>query len=98
MCRFPHAVNSYNAAMLDAKAQLDLQYHEMRWRLLSLAADFDRLQRAAGGEAILKDDRRIIALRKCLDVLQSPEEGRAERVQMTLSDMTPDPRKEASPR
>lgn len=81
--------------MLDAKSLLDRQYHEMRGRILSLAADFDRLQRAAGGESVLKNDLRISALRKCLDELGSADVNRAERVQMILSDRSPDPRKEA---
>jgi hypothetical protein len=80
--------------MLDAKALLDRQYHEMRWRILSLAADLDRLQRAAGGDAVLRNDRRIANLQKCIDELRSPDPDRAERVQMILNDRTPDPRKE----
>lgn len=81
--------------MLDAKALLDRQYHEMRWRILSLAADFDRLQRAAGGDGLLEKDPRIAGLRTCIQTLQSSDSGRAERVQMVLSDRTPDPRKDA---
>lgn len=81
--------------MLDAKTLLDRQYHEMRWRILSLAADFDRLQRAAGGDALLKSDSRVANLQDCLEELRSPEQNRAERVQMILSDRSPDPRKES---
>lgn len=84
--------------MLDAKALLDRQYHEMRWRILSLAADLDRLQRAAGGEAVLKNDLRIGALRKCLDELSSADVDRAERVQMILSDKSANPRSEDATR
>ena len=80
--------------MLDAKHVLERQYHELRWRILSLAADFDRLQRAAGGDAFLRSDPRIANLQDCLEELRSPEQNRAERVQMILSDRTPDPRKE----
>lgn len=80
--------------MLDAKALLDRQYHEMRWRILSLAADLDRIQRAVAGESVLQTDPRIAALRKCIDELHSPNIDRAERVQMILSDRSPDPRSE----
>jgi hypothetical protein len=80
--------------MLDAKTLLERQYHEMRWRILSLAADLDRLQRAAGGEALLRNDLRIANLQKCIEELRSGDLDRAERVQMHLSDRTPDPRKE----
>lgn len=78
--------------MLDARTQLDRQYHEMRWRILSLAADLDRLQRMAGGDALLKSDGRLQRLRACIAELQSAEANRAERVQMILSDTSPDPR------
>ncbi len=81
--------------MLDAKTLLDRQYHEMRWRILSLAADLDRIQRAAGGESVLKSDLRLAALRMCVDELHSGDVDRAERVQMILSDRTPDPRSES---
>lgn len=81
--------------MLDAKALLERQYHEMRWRILSLAADFDRLQRADGGASILIDDTRIRSLRQCIVELQSDTVGRAERVQTILSDHSPDPRETA---
>ena len=40
--------------MPDAKDLLDQQFLEMRWRTLSLAADFDRIGR--GGAEILKND------------------------------------------
>lgn len=76
-------------AMPDAKTQLDRQYLTMRERILSLAADFDRLQRLEGGEAMLADDARIARLRACLDDLRAAEPNRAERVQMTLSDRSP---------
>jgi hypothetical protein len=79
--------------MLDARTQLDRQYHEMRWRILSLAADLDRLERLEGGEALVADDARLARLRTCMQELLSTETGRADRVQMILSDRTPDPRK-----
>ena len=78
--------------MPDARTQLDRQYLTMRERVLSLAADFDRLQRLDGGDALLADDVRIARLRACLAALRADEADRAERVQMTLSDHSPDPR------
>jgi len=70
----------------DAQRVLDGLYPEMRWRVLSLAADFDRLQRATGGEPLLRNDPRIADLRHCIRLLLADEPGRAERVQMILSD------------
>ena len=80
--------------MPDAREQLDRQYHEMRWRILSLAADFDRLQRLPGGDAILSDGR-IANLLKCISELSSSHVNRAERVQLILSDTSPPPQKDA---
>ncbi len=77
--------------MLNAQDTLNLQYHEMRWRVLSLAADLDRIQRAEGGAALLSADERLMSLRSCVEQLLSGQVGRAERVQMILSDMTPPP-------
>ncbi len=81
--------------MTDAKSILDHQYLEMRWRALSLAADLDRIQRAAGGQAVLDDDPRLLNLRRTFAVLCETDlekPSRAEQVQMILSDMTPPPK------
>lgn len=67
------------------------QYHDMRWHILSLAADFDRIQRARGGVAALASDPRVAELRECLREVLSDELERAERVQLRLSDQTPPP-------
>jgi hypothetical protein len=77
--------------MPDAKQLLDRQFLEMRWRCLSLAADLDRIQRAAGGPEILRDDSRLKNLRCAIDILKEQNIGRAERLQMLLSDQTPPP-------
>ena len=77
--------------MMTAEQTLNQYYNEMRWRILSLAADFDRVQRAAGGTEAIGQDARIKALRACVEQVLSSEAGRAERVQMLLSDMTPPP-------
>jgi hypothetical protein len=73
---------------------LDAYYFEMRWRVLSLAADLDRVERAAGGPAVLAADPHIAKLREAFGVLLSGTDAtRAERVQMIFSDKTPGPTK-----
>ena len=80
--------------MADAKDLLDQQFLEMRWRTLSLAADLDRVQRSAGGAGTLRDDVRLLKLRRAFEVLMAAETepNRAEQVQMIFSDMTPPPK------
>ena len=75
----------------DAKQLLDQYFLEMRWRCLSLAADLDRLQRAAGGADLLKSDPRLANLRKAIAVLLESNVDRAERVQTIFTDHTPPP-------
>ena len=75
----------------DAQQILDRQFLEMRWRCLSLAADLDRVQRAAGGSDLIKTDARLRTLHQAIELLNYPEPGRAERVQMLFSDVTPAP-------
>src|SRR5687768_2384711 len=92
--------------MPDAPSVLEQQFLEMRWRTLSLAADLDRIDRAAGGRQLLSTDPRLHQLREALKILlqNEPERAapdrrdpdrrgpdRAERVQMIFSDMTPPP-------
>ena len=62
------------------------QYLGMRSRILTLAADLDRIQRSQDGANTLAADERLKALRACIEQLLSDEVGRAERVQMILSD------------
>ena len=75
--------------MADAQTTLDQYFFEMRWRCLSLAADLDRVERAAGGAALLGSDPRAIKLREALGVLLTNGTDRAHRVQMVFSDKTP---------
>ena len=79
--------------MNDAKATLDRYYLEMRWRCLSLAADFDRVERLTGGAALLENDPRIQKLRDALALLAKPGSTRAEQVQTIFSDKTPPPQR-----
>ena len=77
--------------MRDAKTTLDATFPEMRWRALSLAADLDRIERAAGGKQLLASDPRLAKLREALRIITGNEPGRAEKLQMIFSDMTPPP-------
>lgn len=81
--------------MRDAKQTLDATFAEMRWRCLSLAADLDRVQRAAGGNDVLRSDPRLKTLSQALQSLTQETPGRAERVQMLFSDQSPPPRRES---
>jgi len=78
--------------MRDAQETLDSYFFEMRWRTLSLAADLDRIERAAGGDAKLSSDPRVAKLREAFNVLLQGKENRAEQVQMIFSDKTPGPK------
>jgi hypothetical protein len=84
--------SGYNSYMPDSKDVLEQQFLEMRWRTLSLAADLDRIGRGDGGARTLKEDARLLKLRRALEVLMSEGVDRAERVQMIFSDMTPPPK------
>jgi hypothetical protein len=78
--------------MPDAKEMLERYFLEMRWRCLSLAADLDRIERAAGGAAVLQSDPRLAKLKEAIGVLTHPGPNRAEQVQTIFSDKTPPPR------
>jgi hypothetical protein len=78
--------------MPDAKETLERYFLEMRWRCLSLAADLDRIERAAGGAAVLQSDPRLIKLKEAIGVLSRNGPNRAEQVQTIFSDKTPPPR------
>src|SRR5690348_18450141 len=77
--------------MKSAQDVLEQYYLEMRWRCLSLAADLDRVERAAGGAALLSSDARLAKLREAFGVLSQPGAKRAEKVQLIFSDKTPPP-------
>ena len=65
---------------------LDSQFLEMRARVLSLAADLDRIERASGGQTLLESDARFQKLRRAIKVLLDERTNRAEQVQMLFSD------------
>jgi hypothetical protein len=72
--------------MRNAKQTLDEQFLEMRWRCLSLAADLDRVQSAAGGTELFQTDARLKKLQQALRILTDPTPERAAQVQMLFSD------------
>jgi len=75
--------------MPSGKDYLDGQFLEMRARLLSLAADLDRIERAAGGAALLEADPRVQKLRRAIKILLDERMNRAEKVQVLFSDQIP---------
>src|SRR5688572_20898407 len=75
----------------DAAQTLDHYYLEMRWRCLSLAADLDRIERAAGGATLIDSDARVAKLKQAVGVLLDGKTNRAEQVQNIFSDKTPGP-------
>jgi hypothetical protein len=74
--------------MPSAKETLDRQFLEMRSRLLSLAADLDRIERAPGGPDLATSDIRLKTLREAINILLTPGPTRAEKVQTIFSDKT----------
>ncbi len=77
--------------MSTANQLLDQQYLTMRERVLSLAADLDRIERAGDGAKLLGADPRIRRLRQAIELVLSASGNRAEQVQMLLSDTSPPP-------
>jgi hypothetical protein len=77
--------------MADAKEIVDQYFLEMRWRCLSLAADLDRIGRAAGGEEVLRSDARLVKLRAAIASLLDEGPERARKVQEIFSDHTAPP-------
>lgn len=79
--------------MSQAEDLLDQYFLEMRWRTLSLAADFDRVERQTDGAALVQNDPRMQKLREALRIVMNESGNRAELVQMLFSDKTPPPAK-----
>ena len=65
----PRIPDTIAPVMPSVEKIIDHQYPEMRWRILSLAADFDRVDRAAGGEST--DDPRLAELRCAMEIVLS---------------------------
>ena len=75
----------------DYFCELDRQYLVMRERILSLAADFDRIERAGDGGKVLSSDPRSGRLKEAITIVLNQSSNRAEQVQMLLSDTSPRP-------
>ncbi len=65
---------------------VDQSYIDARARVLDVAAFLDRVQRHGQD-----GDFRVAALRQAIEVLLTPEIGRAERILLTLSDKSTEP-------
>jgi hypothetical protein len=82
-------VRCYNGKVMPTgKEYLDAQFLEMRSRVLSLAADLDRIERSAGGAPLLESDPRIQNLRRAMKAVLDERGNRAEQVQMLFSDLS----------
>jgi hypothetical protein len=68
----------------DASSLLDRYFLQMRHRALNLAADLDRIDRAAGAEGV-RDDPRLAQLKQAIEALADGKPERAERAQMAFS-------------
>ena len=64
---------------------LDLQFIEMRHKLIEVGAFLDRIERHEG-----EADYRLEAMEKALPLLQQAGSGRAKAILEALSDKTPD--------
>lgn len=70
---------------MQADGVLNRYFLEMRAKVLDIGAAIDRIERADGGEAALRDAR-MDKLREAIGVLLSDESERAERILMLFSD------------
>jgi len=69
---------------MTAAQVLDAYFLETRAKLLEIAANLDRADRAEGA-AVVKADPRNKFVREALGILLSEEVGRAERIQVLYS-------------
>lgn len=70
------------AAFFDFDTVMNAELPQIRARLLQLAAQLDRLDRADGKPA---DDPRAKRVREAINILAQPEAGRAEKIQLVFS-------------
>ena len=70
------------ASPMSAREILDREFLEIRAELLRIAASLDRVDRADGK---VSGDPRMQQLLAAIEILQSPERDRAERLQMLFS-------------
>ena len=74
---------------LSREQVIDRYFLEHRQKVLDVGAFLDRLERAEAQSA--KDDPRIRALHRAIEVLQDGKPDRARRILETLSDPTTEP-------
>ncbi len=65
-----------------ASTVLDVEFLELRARLLQAAAQLDRLDRAQGAVA---DDARMQGIQQAIKILSGPAPNRAEQIQLIFS-------------
>ena len=75
---------------MTAKEVIDAYFIENRWRILEIAAFFDRVDRSKDPE-IGKADFRYKALKRALNVLLESEKERTEALQRSFSDLSAEP-------
>ena len=68
----------------DAREVLDTYFLETRARLIEIAANLDRVDRAPGAEAA-RSDPRFKFFAESLKILAEPGPGRAEKIQRLYS-------------
>jgi hypothetical protein len=70
----------------DARETLQTYFLEMRARIIEIAASLDRIERAPGGQEVMKTDSRVALLRDAIKVLgASGCQDRAEQAQLIFS-------------
>lgn len=67
---------------MSAREILDREFLEVRAEILRIAASLDRMDR---GDGSVKDNPRLQQLLAAIEILQSPDRDRAERLQMLFS-------------
>ena len=67
---------------LSARETLDREFFEIRAGLLRVAASLDRIDRGDGDVA---DDPRRTKLLQAIEILETPDKDRAEKLQMLFS-------------
>jgi len=82
-------MNSSRTCPMTGRQIVDDGFLESRARVLDVAGFLDRVDRSADGAGA--DDFRVRALLEAIRELTSEKPGRAERIQLILSDPTDEP-------
>ncbi len=78
-------MDTHSSCPLGQRDLIDRYFIEHRNQVLAIAAFLDRMDRSAAKNA--EDEFRFVALKKALHELNTSDFGRAERVQLLLSDL-----------